>query len=244
MQQPDKRALALMSGSSCNILTYAEEKELDRWILESESNMILFEEWLEKEIQDPSLSFINKEDVDRLIKKPIITMQMLRAAIFFGVIAGMAIWSYYTNERTFDGSVAGDKSVNRHAGSKRILNTVSGEVSMVYLADSSSIELAQNSSLIYHKPYRTYRFVELKGEAIFYIKPNNDLPQFHVYLNDELKLNSRGGRFQVRFDKKTGSVYLKAIEGQLRFIHEKDTWILETGESATYLNNTWKRSTN
>ena len=41
-----------MSGFFCQILTDEEEQELDRWIAYSNENMRIFEDWIEKEIQE------------------------------------------------------------------------------------------------------------------------------------------------------------------------------------------------
>lgn len=238
-----RRYRALMSGFFSKVLTYEEEQELDEWITASEENSRVFDQWLRMSAEDPQLRFIRKADIDWLVKKPVIPMPVLRAALWFSVLAGIGVWQYYTTLKPYDGGQAGDPTNNSYAGSKKTLSTGAGKMALIYLADSSSIRLEENSSLVYHLPYRGYRFTELKGAALFTVRNSKDKPQFHVYLQDDMSLNSRGGQFHVRVEP-NGTVHLKAIEGRLRLLVGKESWALEAGQSAIFKNNTWTRYTN
>lgn len=125
-QLPD-RIRILISGFLSNLLTYNEEKELDCWVVATEANMELFGEWVKRAQADPSLSFIRKKDINQLVKKPVIPMPVLRAAIWFIVLVGVGVWKYYTPTRPFKGTVAGDKTNDRFAGSKNTLSTGSNK---------------------------------------------------------------------------------------------------------------------
>lgn len=240
--EPSPRARALMSGFFCQILTDEEEQELDRWIAYSNENMRIFEEWIEKEILDPSLSFINTADLDLLIKKPFFTPQMLRVAAFIGfIVITIGITWFDRGRDPIELIIAGERIKNRPNASRIQVTAPMGNPTLVMFPDSSTALLQERSTVSYPSFFPNYeRRVRLNGRAEFHAK-KEVRRWFRVHIQD-YELISDGGKFTVESYDGIHSIRLKAIEGILKFKDGKHQWILDPGESATYSNKTWKKT--
>ncbi|MCG7856190.1 FecR family protein [Flavihumibacter sediminis] len=239
--QPSPRARALLSGFFCNILTDEEEEELDHWILESKENMTIFEEWLEKDINDPGRSFINNADIKRLLKKPFFTPQLIRAAVFIGLIVSITGLTWYQRGRNpIELVTAGDNVHRRPVETSKQFHAPAGAPTLFTFPDSTTVLLDPGSTVNYPSIFPKHeRRIELKGRAEFNSRKEKRR-WFRVKLN-EYELISDGGRFIAEWNPQKDSVHITAIKEILKFTHGKDQWIIEPGESAIYHNNTWKK---
>lgn len=195
-----------------------ESKRLQRWLLEDVQNRIFFEEvsqhWEGKSpLQE---DFEERPAWEQLSARLDIQLEDQKstpasykpnwqwskaAAVFIGffVVSGLLYWWFLQNH-TFTYS------------------TRPGQVTTLWLPDSSLVTLFENSALSYHKNSRQ-REVTLQGEAFFDVKKQNGIP--FLVKTSHLDVRVLGTSFSVKSYEKDDITETTLIEGSVE-ISSKD----------------------
>lgn len=223
----------LMSRYLANDLSLAETDELLKWVDDDPSRAILLRELQEtwEKTQDypgpldvdthaawnkvkPSLSVQSESKIRSVYSFKIIRVA---ASLLFLLAAGLTAYRYYVNTNLIH------------------VNTLAGEHREVILPDGSKIWMNESSSLVYHKDFndRTFREVELNGEAFFDVAKNPD--KRFVISTGKTLTQVLGTSFNVE-ENKNGTISVAVVTGKVSFgpAEDNNKYILLPGDEAQY----------
>lgn len=236
------RARMLIIGFFRKELTPEQMDELDDWIASSEENMIVFESWINLEIEDPSLAFLKEEFLMQHSPKKKIGLPFPMAAAIAGlVLLSMTlvfekrIKSFFNP--TFTTTTESIDSVNvfkttKYTGPNNLT---------IRLPDSTTAILASSTSLTYPLKFDPAfsRLVKLAGSARFGVV-DYESTAFRISIKN-YELRTSHAEFSVIGNLLEDSIQIQVFSGQLRFADGKDAWYLNAGEKASYSNKTWSK---
>ncbi|MBO9586121.1 MAG: FecR family protein [Flavobacterium sp.] len=147
------------------------------------------------------------------------------ASVLLFALIGTGI--YFNNGTLAESAVVAENTIE---------NTTS-VIKFVFLPDSSRVELAPNSKIIYGNDFALNRKIQMCGEAYFKVKKDKQHP-FQVFC-DETTTTVLGTSFIVK-ESKNEEVTVELFEGsvQMNVKGKTQKWILKPGEKFTYGNQT------
>lgn len=121
--------------------------------------------------------------------------------------------------------------------SENVIENKTSTIKYVVLPDSSKVELAPNSKIIYGNDFALNRKIQMDGEAYFKVKKDKQHP-FQVFC-DETTTTVLGTSFTVK-ESKNEEITVELFEGsvQMNVKGQNQKWILKPGEKFTYGNQT------
>ncbi len=166
---------------------------------------------------------IQKEKAGKLVfmkkEKPVVLRKigMVAAAVFFACALLLGILYYTPNSRS------------------QMAQTKFGEISNIYLPDSSQVTLNANSNLTYNKAWKETgdREVWIEGEAFFSVKHRNNNQRFIVHteamdievLGTEFNVMNREDKLKVSLN--SGSIKLNVHENSTETLFMKPGEVIE-----------------
>ncbi|WP_139785152.1 FecR family protein [Parabacteroides sp. Marseille-P3160] len=209
----------LIAKELAGITTAEETALLKKWRSESEANEETYQGLKESwHLIHASSNWVipNKEktwndivnQISRTISKPVkmYTKSMLlkttSIAALIAIIITMGIAYIYQSKRVSPAEIVQ-------------INAPRGQKSEIILPDGSKVWLNSGSTLTYHTDYnKDNRTVELQGEAFFEVSPNR-LLTFDVLLENKLKVQVHGTKFNVNAYHDDPNASVSLLEGSV-----------------------------
>lgn len=158
-------------------------------------------------------------------KRPIRFWHYAAAAVIVICLSLSGLWMFETS--TFENGLA--ENFN-------IINNPSLEKKLIYLPDSSAVELEPHAQLVFADNFIKNRKITLQGEAFFRVKKDKKHP-FRVLCNTTTT-TVLGTEFTVKEDV-NNAISVQLYEGSIQ-LNVKDSttnWILSPGETFIYNTN-------
>lgn len=205
----------LLAKHFVNETSSAEETEVQAWINQNKEEYLKLRiAWADANTTalehpyNPSNAWDTISNKLHLEKKPIYLRNWSIAAAAILIISFCGIWYYFLNTIT--------------------TQTLTGEVKHVQLYDGSLITLNENSSIAYKRRYFGKREINLKGEAFFEVKRDEEHPFFVD--SDSLKVTVLGTSFYIKNSDKQKNVTV--ITGKVKVeVQDKSPLILLPGQA-------------